>query len=970
MLCLIRHGAYFVCLFLCAGFLTAAEIQFGFESGDLAKEGWKIVEGTNTKPIGNRTAEFHNNSIVYQKQGTFYLTTLEQAGSDAPTDDPMCVMESPVFRIEGNTMKFLVGGGQRPKTYIALCLLQDDGTDSEVLKAAGKNTQGLDEVVWDVSKYIGKDAFFRVVDWETGSWAHIRADDFRLEGKIDKAKTKLREEYLRRLAEKKLAEIKAKTEAARKNPLLLAQPILYVTRPQYLPDHHNTATMFQTGEINTDSFRGGSAMKLWNPATGQTQTLLELPDGIVRDPCVSFDAKKILVSIRKSKEDDYHIYEYEVDLTCPTITIHGADSNEQVAKLAGLTQLTFGGGLSDIDPLYLPSGEILFSSTREPKYCMCNRHIMCNLFTMNPDGSRMQQIGHSTLFEGHASLLSDGRVVYDRWEYVDRNFGDAQGVWMTNPDGTNHAIYWGNNTNSPGGVLDTRVLPGSDSMFLCTFSSCHDRPWGAIALVDRRKGIDGKEPVLQTWPSSAIDLVGVGNYDTFISVGQKFEDPYPLSDSFFLASGMVGRGEEMGIYLLDRDGNIALLHEDAPGCFDPVPLTPTEAPPVIASRIDPDTPEGYFYVSNVYEGFGMNKVKPGSIKYLRVVESPEKRFWTHTACDQGNGTQAPGMAWDDFNNKRILGTVDVEQDGSVFFALPADTFVYLQLLDENGMMVQSMRSGTMVRPGETNGCFGCHENRLETPPKLSYNPTAMSKPPQQLRPWYGEKRLFSYLWEVQPVFDKYCVACHDFDGPGGQSLVLAGDRNLLFNASYHELRTKGYVNVPGAGPHTKLEPLHWGSNASKLAEILKHGHADPDVERKRTEMNLKLNRDTDREAFDRIITWMDLNAPYYPVYASAYRDNRFGRSPLSDAQIKRLAELTGTDPVWTVSLDRPEKSPALQKTDKNSEAYREALAILEQGKANLARQDRGENPDFRPIDSIEIEQEKKYEKFYGDLRKK
>ena len=93
---------------------------------------------------------------------------------------------------------------------------------------------------------------------------------------------------------------------------------------------------------------------------------------------------------------------------------------------------------------------ILFTSTREPKFCMCNRHIMGNLFVMDADGANIQQIGHSTLFEGHGALMPDGRILYDRWEYVDRNFGDAQGLWVTNPDGTNHAVYWGNNTNSPG----------------------------------------------------------------------------------------------------------------------------------------------------------------------------------------------------------------------------------------------------------------------------------------------------------------------------------------------------------------------------------------------------------------------------------------------------------------------------------------------------------------------------------------
>ena len=257
----------------------------------------------------------------------------------------------------------------------------------------------------------------------------------------------------------------------------------------------------------------------------------------MRDPTVSFDGTKVLFSFRRSADDAYHIGELKLDFDRPAITLAAGASADGIE---GLRQLTFLGGVSDIDPIYLPDGRILFSSTREPKYCMCNRHIMGNLYVMNDDGSNIEQIGKSTLFEGHASLLADGRIIYDRWEYVDRNFGDAQGVWVTNPDGTKHEIFWGNNTASPGGVIDARALPGSDSVFICVFGSCHDRPWGAIALVDRRLGIDGKDAVLMTWPAEARDWVSAEpgpdpfkeqrKYDTFSRLSQKFEDPFPITD--------------------------------------------------------------------------------------------------------------------------------------------------------------------------------------------------------------------------------------------------------------------------------------------------------------------------------------------------------------------------------------------------------------------------------------------------------
>jgi len=710
----------------------------------------------------------------------------------------------------------------------------------------------------------------------------------------------------------------------------LEHPIVYVVREQYASDHHNTATLFQTGEINAGKFRGGSAIRVIDPRLGgEPCTLLDVPEGIVRDLEVSFDGTRILFSMRRDAADDYHIYELN------------ADGNE-------LRQLTFGSGISDIDPIYLPDGRILFASTREPKYCMCNRHIMCNLFTMESDGANIQQIGHSTLFEGHPSLLPDGRVLYDRWEYVDRNFGDAQGAWVCNPDGTNHAIYWGNNTNSPGAVLDNRAIPDTN-LLICTFSSCHDRPWGALAMVDRELGLDGRDPVLRTWPEEAIELVGKGNYDTFKRVQPKYEDPYPLSPERFLCVRTLGKGERTGIYLIDLHGEETLLHSEPPGCFDPMPLAARKRPPVIPSRVDLTRSVGYFYVADVYQGTGMDAVERGSIQSLRVVESPEKRFWTSPAWDGGTGQQAPGMAWDDFNNKRILGTVPVEPDGSAYFEVPADRFVYFQLLDQRGMMVQSMRSGTIVRPGETVGCVGCHEQRQTTVPHRSLA-EAMARGPRNLKPWYGPARNFNYLTEVQPVLDRHCVKCHDHGQEAGQALNLSGDLGLVFNTSYTQLRKGKYVNVPGAGPYRTLLPKSWGSHASRLTRILIDGHGDPAIDE---QINL------DDESVDRLVTWIDINAPYYPEYASAYGDNRFGRSPLDDGELKRLRELTGSD---DVNLTRPQLSGCLARLkDPHDPARRAALEIIRRGKGRLVKRPRADMPGFHLVSRQEVRQQAKYD---------
>ena len=171
----------------------------------------------------------------------------------------------------------------------------------------------------------------------------------------------------------------------------------------------------------------------------------------------------------------------------------------------------------------------------------------------------------------------------------------------------------------------------------------------------------------------------------------KYEDPLPLSKDFFLVSRTIGpmKAAIMGIFLVDRFGNEILIHKSDQakfGCFDPMLIRTTEKPAAPADKVDYSKTTGTFVVMNVYEGTHMEGVKPGSVKYLRVVDNPPKMFWSGPSY-KGHGAQAPAMNFYDFDNKRVLGTVPVEADGSVQFTTPIDKFVYFQLLDENGKMI-------------------------------------------------------------------------------------------------------------------------------------------------------------------------------------------------------------------------------------------------------------------------------------------
>jgi hypothetical protein len=234
----------------------------------------------------------------------------------------------------------------------------------------------------------------------------------------------------------------------------------------------------------------------------------------------------------------------------------------------------------------------------------------------------------------------------------------------------------------------------------------------------------------------------------------------------------------------------------------------------------------------------------------------------------------------------------------------------------------------------------------------------MHRQPSRLEPWHGPPRNFGYLTEVQPVLDRYCVSCHDYGKPAAGRLNLAGDLNACFNTSYVELRGKNYVRVIGAGPAEVQLPKTWGSHASPLVRVLVDGHGKPEID-----ACVKL----DREGFDRIVTWIDINAPYYPEYAGGfYRDHRFGRCPVDDRQLSQLEKLTGVrldaHGIALVNFTRPALSPCLDGfADKRDPKYGEALRILQSGKASLALHPRPDMPGFTLDDRHELAQQDKYD---------
>jgi hypothetical protein len=200
---------------------------------------------------------------------------------------------------------------------------------------------------------------------------------------------------------------------------------------------------------------------------------------------------------------------------------------------------------------------------------------------------------------------------------------------------------------------------------------------------------------------------------------------------------------------VDIFDNMLLLKEE-PGyaLLEPLPLKPTTRPPVIQDKIVPGEKTATVLVQNIYLGDGLKDVPHGTVKNLRLYQ------YEYSYRSMGGhyfvGMEGP---WD---VRRIIGTVPVKDDGSAMFTIPANSPVAVQPLDAEGKALQLMRSWFVGMPGEYVSCVGCHEKQNQAS-AAGLQISAAKAQPVEPTPWRGPKRGFSFVREVQPVLDKFCV---------------------------------------------------------------------------------------------------------------------------------------------------------------------------------------------------------------------
>ncbi len=561
-----------------------------------------------------------------------------------------------------------------------------------------------------------------------------------------------------------------------------------------------------------------------NLRNGKVTTILEDLKGNMRDPIVHYDGKKILFSYRKGGTNHYHLYEINIDGS-------------------GLKQLT-DGDYDDVEPTYLPNGDIIFISSRGDRRVPCWSTEVGLLHRCRGDGSRIRGISGGIEHENTPWMLPDGRILYMRWEYVDRSEIDYHHLWSTYPDGSKQMTYFGN-MHSYGNIaamLDAKPIPNSPKIVTTyTFHNTAEHA-GDLVIVDPRHGPDHKESGVYLNHGYAPRQAKKSKYNA-----EAWRDPYPFSEDCFLVAAskriciMNGKGEYETIYEL-KDGPERLwVHE-------PRPLVPRDREPIIADTWNWQQPTGTLVLSDVRIGRKMDGVKRGEIKKLLVMEELPK------PASYGASMTTESL-WSTFILHRILGTVPVEEDGSAYFDLPANRALFFVALDEKGNAVKRMMSFVNVVPGEVTGCVGCHEQRTLTPPSIGKLALAATlKPPQRITPLKGIPEVIDYQRDVQPIWNKHCVSCHNYDKYAGK-LSLTGDRAPIFTHSYLNLEWKGLVSHGEQGKGNR-KPYSIGAVASKLVQTLKKPHH-----------NVKLS---EREML-MIEMWIESSVAYSGTYAGLGR---------------------------------------------------------------------------------------------------
>ncbi|TKG95113.1 hypothetical protein EYV94_10385 [Puteibacter caeruleilacunae] len=699
-------------------------------------------------------------------------------------------------------------------------------------------------------------------------------------------------------------------------------------------------------EYVNSTWKPGGNICVLNLKTNEVREIVpELNGGVFNRFDISFDAKKIVFDYKASNEEGYRIYEVNVDGTGLQQLTFPQDDEMELVKLYKVGN--YHHGTDDLHPCYLPDGGIAFVSTR------CQYSVLCAsgdqfstkvLYRMDGDGKNMRPLSNNSVSEASPTVLPDGRILYHRWEYIDKAAGNAKCLWAIRPDGSVSDEIFGNTLTQPECLIYGRTIPGAPNkvVALATSHCCPNNAMGSVVTIEMGMNIRTRDPL--NYVTKDVDarshngffflIDGKWTRDNTGKPGRLFKDPYPISEDLFVVShkpkGYTWDDEAAyDLCLLNDAGETTpLLSYKDISCWHAYPLIKRKKPGVPMSPVNEKLAaenKAECTVADVY--VGLPNVKRGTIKYLRILEQVSRPWaarnrWRGDAGGHAHTVLGIGR----LGLKVQHGIVPVEKDGSAYFEVPAGKNIFFQALDENYMAVQTERTFVNYMPGERRSCVGCHETPDKAPDVSRHKISlALKRKPSKPQPQPGDraaKKVFDYTAQIQPILDNHCIKCHGNKEPKG-GLTLTGDLTKLYSKSYENLfKLENGFGVPYAGDWRNgnedigsddisfRKEYRTGSYTSPLVTVISNGDItinNPNAEAI-TERLREAHKDVQLSEgeFVTIVNWLDCFGQFYPSYwglkNEGYKDHKYFRPTVTfdeaiSRQIpKKLLELYSNPP--------------------------------------------------------------------------
>ena len=642
-------------------------------------------------------------------------------------------------------------------------------------------------------------------------------------------------------------------------------------------------------DARTDSCvfpKNGGKLVKFNIKTGEISQYISDPEGGVRNVCVDYDADKMLYSYRKGGQDQYYMYESKIDGTG--------------AKLMPFSGTQF----DDVEGSYLPNGDVVFVSSRCQRTVPCWMVDVAVLHRWYAQEGLLRQISANVDQDNTPWPTSDGRLIYMKWEYVQKSQLNFHGLWKKDPNGANDMVFFGNDI--PWGLLiDAKPFEGSNR-YAFAYATYHGRRdhQGQIAVIDNPKN-PGDYKAMKFLSEDSITAL--------------YSTPYPLNDKYVLAS------QDQKLYVFDLDGHVFEL--PLPDSFKPFkdtiifdaqPVRKRAKPQMPADMADYDTKEATVVVVDASIGRNMQGVKPSDIKKLMVLEVLPNI--THLF-----GGSEPISMRGTFSFERCLGTVEVEDDGSAHFKVPANRALSFVALDKDGRAIKRMQSFTSFINGTTTSCIGCHEMRDMAPPPIKNKLKALRRSADSIKPIDGisPRDVIDFVRDIQPILNRHCAQCHN-PQKFAAKIDLSDGMGPMFPTAYYYLRMRRQIR-DGEDRDGNLPPYTFGSGGSRIMKKIGGEHKNVKLDEREME-TMKRWLDMGSTAaqscaciesgmfgyyYSNILLRPDKDWPEMPRMKAAF-DRRCLDCHKGDRRLPSSITNSGDVDAWRFYWDNPPSSPRIR----------------------------------------------------------